>query len=156
MSQTVYSFLVHLTHWHWGVLAIGLTLVEIAVPRSFFLWWGVAAGVVSGTLFLFPSIGWQMEWLLFVSVALLTLGLSRFRRAARPTQLNRRASPHVGRLFTLTAPIQNGVGSLSIGDTRWTIRGLDMAAGTQVKVVGFEGTVLSVEALEVSATEAKK
>ena len=159
MSQNFYTVFAHLNHWHWGLFAIGLTLLEWVFPFSWFLWLGLAAGVVSGVVFLWPAMGWGMELALFVSVALGSMALSRLlshqpsapRRPHHPSPLPAppgRASQYVGRLFTLTQPIQGGVGLLKIGSTVWTIRGLDMVAGTPVKVVGFEGSILSVETME--------
>ncbi|MBF0584796.1 MAG: NfeD family protein [Magnetococcales bacterium] len=157
MSQHFYAFLAHMNHWHWGLFAVGLTLMEWVAPRSVFLWLGLSAGVVSALLFLLPTLGWPVAWVLFIVIAVLAAGLARIRMPRRraPTAVrlpvvppNRRASQYVGRLFTLSQPIHNGVGLLQIDNTLWTIYGLDMAAGTSVKVVGFEGSILSVEAME--------
>lgn len=165
MSQKLFTFLANLNHWHWGMLAVGLTLVELALPRSLFLWFGLSAGIVSGLLFLFPGMGWPWAWVLFIVLALVAARLTRNplpRPSARRTRplvpshlpaLSHRASQYVGRLFVLTHPIQNGVGALQINHVVWTVYGLDMAAGTRVKVVGFEGAVLAVEALEQGGME---
>lgn len=152
MSQPFYAFLAHLNHWHWGVLAIVLTLMEWVLPRGFFLWLGISAGIVSGLSFLLPTMGWPIAWILFISIALLTAGRSRAsglrRRRHSPTHTRRRASQYVGRLYTLAHPIQNGIGLLEADNIMWTIYGLDMPAGTEIKVVGFEGSILAVEAME--------
>ncbi|MEO5349467.1 MAG: NfeD family protein [Magnetococcus sp. YQC-3] len=163
--QKIHLFLANLNHWHWGILAVGLTLLELALPRSIFLWLGMAAGIVSGLLFLFPGMGWVLEVVLFLLIVLVSVGLFRTvlpRPVARRTRplaashlpaLSHRASQYVGRLFVLSHPIQNGVGVLHINNVAWTVYGLDMAAGTRVKVVGFEGAVLAVESLEQGATD---
>ncbi|WP_130470219.1 NfeD family protein [Candidatus Magnetaquicoccus inordinatus] len=159
MNHPLFALLNHLNHWHWGLLAAALTLLELLLPISLFLWMGVAAAVVSGTLFFWPSIGWQSEIMLFLFIFAASTALSRMRFvrpkiAVRPLPkppqavTTHRASQYVGRLFTLTQPIRDGVGTLQIGNTLWTIRGLDLSAGTQVKITGFEGSVLAVEALE--------
>ncbi|MEO5362778.1 MAG: NfeD family protein [Magnetococcus sp. DMHC-8] len=164
MSQHAYTLFTHWNHWHWGLLAVGLTLLELLIPTSLLLWLGLAAGVVSGALFVFPAMGWLMTTVLFLLVAGVAVGLSRLLSTRRPPPIRRparrlvapgaihSASQQVGRLFTLTEPIRDGIGTLPIGNMLWTIRGLDMAAGTPVKVVGFEGTILSVEAMEQNAT----
>lgn len=152
MSQSVYAFLAHWNHWHWGLLAIVLTLLEWVFPRSLFLWLGISAGVVSGLSFLFPGMGWPVACLLWIAIAVLAARRSRVkkrvrRRQRRPAQA-RRTSQYVGRIYTLAHPIQNGVGLLEADRIVWTIYGLDMPVGTVVKVVGFEGSILSVEAME--------
>ncbi|MBF0460060.1 MAG: NfeD family protein [Magnetococcales bacterium] len=165
MNAHFFTFLANLNHWHWGFLAIGLTLLEWVVPQAFFLWLGVAAGTVSGVQFLLPAMGWKFQLLLFLLLALVAVGLSLRGGAVSPVRrvrppvrahspaVTHRASQYVGRLFTLTEPVQDGVGSLQIGHTVWTIYGLDMAAGTQVKVVGFEESILAVEAMEQQTTD---
>jgi membrane protein implicated in regulation of membrane protease activity len=59
--------------------------------------------------------------------------------------LNRRGASYVGRSFTLREPITDGSGLLHVDDSRWKVEGDDMPAGTKIKVVGIEGTVLKVE-----------
>ena len=154
MSLDLNSFLEQLNHWHWGILAVVLVLIEIVAPVFFFLWLGVAAGIVGGLLFIFPEMGWKTEFLLFSAISLLSVGISRTLLLQRPTQtdqptLNRRASQYVGRVFTLTDPIQDGVGRIQVGDTSWMIAGRDMPSGTKIKIVGFDGIILSADELEV-------
>ncbi len=61
--------------------------------------------------------------------------------------LNLAAHALIGRTATLTAPIENGQGRISIDDTIWRVTGPDFVAGKSVKVVGLAegGTVLKVE-----------
>jgi len=49
------------------------------------------------------------------------------------------------RVFTLDAPIVNGIGKLNIGDTTWKVVGEDLPAQARVRVTGVDGTVLTVE-----------
>ncbi|MBF0185682.1 MAG: NfeD family protein [Magnetococcales bacterium] len=159
MNQPLFHLLDHLNHWHWGLLAAAFTLLELLLPISLFLWMGVAAAVVSATLFFWPSIGWQGEMMEFFFIFASATGIARLRfsrpvapvrplpRPAQPVSTHR-ASQYVGRLFTLAQPIRDGMGTLQIGNTLWTIRGLDLSAGTQVKITGFEGSILAVEAME--------
>ena len=62
--------------------------------------------------------------------------------------LNQRGRNYVGRRFTLASPIVDGVGKLHVDDTSWKISGANLPAGSHVKVVGVEGTMLKVEAVE--------
>lgn len=159
MEHTVDTFLTHLNHWHWGLLAVGLVILEMIVPLSFFLWLGLASGIVGGLLFFFPAMGWKAEFLLFFGLFLVSVGISRILQRRQPTLtsppptrrsiLNRRASQYVGRIFTLIQPIQNGVGFIQVDNIPWKITGQNMAAGEKVKVIGFEGAVLSVESIDV-------
>ena len=153
MSPALDMFFAHLTHWHWGFLAVGLVLLEILMPRSFFLWLGLASGVVGGVLFFHPALGWPASMLWFVGGSVVSVGLSRLSfkprapHAARPTS-GRCGSQHVGKVFTLAEPVRGGVGRVQVNGVFWTIVGQDMTVGRKVKVLGFDGAVLSVEMLE--------
>jgi membrane protein implicated in regulation of membrane protease activity len=59
--------------------------------------------------------------------------------------LNRRGEHYIGRTFTLTEPIVNGVGKITVDDSTWKIRGENMQAGAEVRVVSAEGSTLVVE-----------
>lgn len=153
MTPGLDLFLTHLNHWHWGILAVGLVLLEMILPLFFFLWLGMAAGIVGGLLFFFPEMGWKVQFLCFSGISVVSVAISRLLLLRSPTPtdrptLNRRGSQYVGRVFTLTDPIENGVGRIRVDDTTWRIVGQDVSAGQKVKVIGFEGAVLSVEVLE--------
>ena len=64
------------------------------------------------------------------------------------TGLNRRGEQYVGRVFTLSEPIENGTGKLIIDDTMWKVSGSDLPAGTKVRVTGVQGAILEVVAAE--------
>ena len=153
MTPGLDLFLTHLNHWHWGILAVGLVLLEMILPLFFFLWLGMAAGIVGGLLFFFPEMGWKVQFLCFSGISVVSVAISRLLLLRSPTPtdrptLNRRGSQYVGRVFTLTDPIENGVGRIRVDDTTWRIVGQDVSAGQKVKVIGFDGAVLSVEVLE--------
>ncbi len=111
------------------------------------------AGIVGGLLFFFPEMGWKVQFLCFSGISVVSVAISRLLLLRSPTPtdrptLNRRGSQYVGRVFTLTDPIENGVGRIRVDDTTWRIVGQDVSAGQKVKVIGFDGAVLSVEVLE--------
>ena len=59
-------------------------------------------------------------------------------------RLNRRGEQYIGRIFTLSIPIQHGQGKIQVDDTRWKIQGIDCPVGSQVQVTGVDGVVLTV------------
>lgn len=145
-------------YWNWWLLGLGLIIVEILVPGTFFLWIAIAALGVGLVVFLFPALIWQLQWLLF---ALLTVGSVCFwwfyvrRRPAVSDEplLNRRGHQYVGRIFTLDTPVVNGQGKIRVDDSTWKIHAEDCPAGTRVKVVGVDGVVLKAE---IDAARAEK
>ena len=142
-----------ITFWHWWILAAALIILEVFAPGAFFLWLGIAAGVVGGLIYLAPALGWEYQVLVFsvLSVASILVWRKYFRTTPEETDepaLNRRGEQYVGRIFTLTDPIVNSMGKIRVDDTTWKIRGEDCAVGTRVEVTGVDGTILEVESRE--------
>ena len=74
-------------------------------------------------------------------------------REARPVttdqpNLNRRGQQYIGRVFSLTSPITNGVGKVTVDDSTWKVKGPDLPEGTHIKVTGVDGVVFKVEAAD--------
>ncbi|HEC27127.1 MAG TPA: NfeD family protein [Gammaproteobacteria bacterium] len=145
-----FSMLEDIVYWNWLVLAVVLVTVEILVAGTFFLWMAISALAVGLVLLVLPSISWQTQLTLFaifsiVSIILSRIWLAKHHRDELPSTLNRRGSQYIGRHFTLTDPIVDGVGRLNIDDTVWRVSGPDLDSGAQVIVEGMEGTILRVK-----------
>lgn len=139
-----------LNQWHWWILAVALVILEVFAPGAFFLWLGIAAGVVGGLVYLMPHISWEYQILIFSVLSVVSIVVWRkfFRTSPTDTDqpaLNRRGEQYVGRLFTLEEPIVNGLGKIRVDDSTWKIHGDDCTAGTRVEVTGVDGTVLRVK-----------
>ena len=140
----------HLQFWHWWVLGLMLIVVELLAPGTFFLWFGVAAGITGLILLILPSLDWHYQLLAFavLAVAAVFVGRSVMRRQNRlrvPGSLNRRGEQYVGRVFTVEQAIVNGRGSIRVDDSIWRAEGPDTAAGESVRVVKAGSSVLRVE-----------
>jgi len=137
-------------YWHWWVLGVLFVILEVFSPGVFFIWMGVAAGLVGFALLLFPGLGWEYQLLLFALVSVASIMLWRLRLEHHPTptdhpRLNRRGEQYIDRLFTLDGPIVNGLGKIRVDDSTWKIEGTDCQPGTRVRVVGVDGVVLRVK-----------
>ncbi len=144
------SFLENPEFWHWWVLAIILVVIETIAPGTFFLWMGVAAGVVGVVLLALPDLAWEYQLLVFAVFAVASAVSWRLYQRRNPTKtdrptLNRRGEQYVGRTFTLEEPVVNGQGKIIVDDTTWKIEGDDLPIGAKVNVTGVEGTVLKIE-----------
>ncbi|MCO6413614.1 MAG: NfeD family protein [Thiogranum sp.] len=138
-----------LSFWHWWILGAALVILEVFAPGAFFLWLGIAAGVVGGLIYLWPNIGWEYQLLIFsvLSVASIVIWRRFFRGQPADTDqpsLNRRAEQYVGRTFTLSEGIVDGTGKIRVDDSTWKVRGADCPAGSHVEVIGVDGTILLV------------
>ena len=137
--------------WAWIVAGLVLLALELVVPGGFLLWMGIS-GIVTGLIVLFWAIGWPLQWLIFGLLSLVSIALwvrwtrSRPARTDRP-YLNRRAEQFVGQEAVLEQAIEQGFGRVVLGDTVWRVSGPDLPAGQRVRIVGYEGAVLKVEAV---------
>jgi membrane protein implicated in regulation of membrane protease activity len=138
--------------WHWWILAAIFAGIEILAPGVFFIWLGAAAALTGLIALIIPSLGWEIEALIFAVLAVVTVVYwrNRVRKGAAEddpaAMLNRRGAQMIGRTAVLSEPIQNGRGKARIDDTVWRVEGGDLPAGTQVKVTGVDGAILKVEA----------
>ena len=144
------DWLAQAEYWHWWVLGVVLLILEVFFPGAFFLWLGVAAGIVGVVLLAIPDLGWQMQLLLFAVLSVVSIAVGRFWLKRHPIAtdlptLNRRGEQYIGRVFTLEEPIVNGNGKIRVDDTTWKIRGDDRSVGEKVRISGVDGTVLLVD-----------
>lgn len=147
------GWLEHVVFWHWWILAGLLLILELTAPAFLFLWLGIAAAAVGLILLVFPSIDIETQLILYAIASIMAVLAWRKYRETRPVandqpNLNRRGQQYVGRVFSLTAPISNGVGKVTVDDSTWKVKGPDLPAGTDVRVTGVEGVVFKVEAAE--------
>ena len=141
------SVFLELGPWTWWIAGIALLGLEILVPGTFFLWFGIAALMVGTLALLVPvDLSLQVSLWLAASLLLIVLGRRVFKRkvTTQEPMMNDPLGQFVGRSFTLAEPIVEGEGRLKIGDTVWRITGPDMRAGTKVIVTGAQGTALVV------------
>ncbi len=64
--------------WHWLILGLILMVLEIFIPSFTIFWFGLAAVVVSGLVWLIPTLPIAMQIFIWVvlSVIVMVLGLN--------------------------------------------------------------------------------
>ena len=145
----VSSIFVALGPWNWLILGGLLFVLELTAPGVFFIWFGMAAGLV-GLLALVFDLSWQWQLVLFAVFSVVAVVIARkYLRTdddpeGRPL-LNRRAEQHVGKTYVVAEAIEHGVGKVHVGDTLWRAEGPDAKKGSSVTVTGADGTTLLVE-----------
>ena len=137
--------------WGWMALGVLLVILEMFAPGVIFVWVGVAAIIVGIVVAILPSIPWEIQAVLFALLSVVTMVGGRWYLKRNPletedTLLNRRAEQYVDRVFVLDQPIENGFGKVTVDDSTWKIKGADLPAGSKVRVVGADNTILNVEA----------
>jgi inner membrane protein len=133
--------------WHWLVLGVALAIVEVFAPGVFFLWLGIAAGIVGVVLWLIPGFDWEYQLLSFAILSVASVVIVRRYLTAHPLEsdepnLNLRGHQYVGRTFTLEEPVVNGQGKIRVDDSTWKISCDDCDAGAKVTIDGVDGVVL--------------
>jgi membrane protein implicated in regulation of membrane protease activity len=152
--DALFALLGDVQPWHWLALGAILVGIEIISPTFYFLWPGLAAGVVGAALYLFPTLSPQNQVILFAVLSVVTtIGWKRFAPAdwtttkPHPTLNQPRAAQYVGRRARAADGFSGGRGAVLIDDTRWsaaTDDGSDPAAGEMVTVTGSDGSVLKI------------
>ena len=144
-------FIPFLGYWIWWVIAGVLLILELLAPGVFLIWLAAAAAV-TGLADLVFDMSWQIELLVFAALSVVSVAAGRIvyrGRNAEPADnqyLNRRQHGYIGRSFTLSEPIANGRGKLTIDDTIWEVEGPDSLPGSRVRVVSISGMLLIVTA----------
>ena len=134
----------------WAAVALLLFAAETMAPGAFMLWMGFAAVVVFLGVLLVPGIPVLAQVAAFVLLSFISIQIYRrwFRKnepqSDRP-HLNQRANTLVGHVAKLDQAIVNGRGRVQIADAFWVVEGVDLPAGTPVRVVAVDGMILKVQ-----------
>jgi len=135
--------------WLWLVGAAILAILEIFVPGVFLVWIAAAAALTGVVAALLP-LGLPFQLVLFAlfAIASVYVGRRQYERNLVPTDdplLNDRVARLIGQIVTVETAIADGSGRVRVGDGVWNARGPDAATGARVRVVGGQGTCLTVE-----------
>nr|WP_306228922.1 NfeD family protein [Aurantimonas sp. CSK15Z-1] len=128
--------------------------LEVALPGVYLLFFGIAALIVGFNALLLPAwFGWELQVVSFVILSAVCVLVGRRVYSLRRTgegssTLNRRTDRLIGQTARLTEPIQGGRGRVAIADGWWTVQGPELPAGSSVRIVGADGSLLTVVASE--------
>jgi membrane protein implicated in regulation of membrane protease activity len=143
----------------WAWIAFGLVLAgfEMIVPGVYLIWLAVAALITGALTFVF-DFGVPLQVVEFVFLSLIAVFTARrmFGETSIESDdplMNNRMGRLVGQAGTVAVPIKHGEGRVSHGDSQWPARGPELAAGSRVRITGFDGGTLIVEPLTLLADE---
>lgn len=139
----------------WLIGGIALLILEMLTGTLFFmlmslgaltvalLVWGLNIPVpVQGIIFALSAIAGVLAWRRWRSNI-----QDEVEGSSDLPGLNNRMARFVGREGVLEKAIVNGQGRIRLEDSWWDAVGVDMPAGTRVRVVGVDGIMLRVEAI---------
>lgn len=139
--------------WHWVVLGIVLTLLELAVPTFFLVWFGLGALIVGVSLLAVPalSFAWQVLVWIVCSLAFIWLWFKVFKPGFHKTRAGMSKGAvlgEVGLVIRDIRPFEKGQIRFQkpvLGDEVWeSIADEEIKAGERVKVLDVEGNILKV------------
>jgi membrane protein implicated in regulation of membrane protease activity len=146
----MWDYLQNLSFWDWLGLGTVLLILEVFGAGGYLLWIGVAAAGVGILTYVIPAMNWEVQFLLFAVLSVLTAlywwrrQRSVLRKSDQPG-LNMRGSELIGRTFAVHDAIVGGRGKIKVGDGVWMVVGPDTPVGNQVRVIAQDGAILKVE-----------
>ncbi|WP_296260909.1 MULTISPECIES: NfeD family protein [unclassified Pseudomonas] len=149
----MWHYLQDLSFWDWLGLGTVLLILEVFGAGGYLLWIGVAAAGVGILTYILPTMSWELQFLLFAVLSVLTAlyWWRRQRAVLRKSDqpgLNMRGSELIGKTFVVQDAIVSGRGKIKVGDGVWMVVGPDTPAGDQVRVIAQDGAILRVEAVD--------
>lgn len=148
----MWDYLQNLSFWDWLGLGTVLLILEVFGAGGYLLWIGVAAAGVGILTYVIPAMSWEVQFLLFAVLSVLTAlywwrrQRSVLRKSDQPG-LNMRGSELIGRTFAVHDAIVGARGKIKVGDGVWMVVGPDTPVGNQVRVIAQDGAILKVEAV---------
>lgn len=135
----------------WLLLAVALSVAELAVPGVFLIFVAIAAGITGLLSLLFPALTLSAELVAFGAWSVVTVLIGRRWYVDYPVDsddplLNERGARLIGQSVPVVEAIVGGNGRVRVGDSDWIARGPDLPTGTRVRIVGVSGAALSVVA----------
>lgn len=133
---------------NWLILGMVLCTLEIFISGVFLLWWGIAAVIVAGLVFLFPTIP-LIGVIYAVLASIFTFVWYKYQHKrdleAKDTPvLNQGLKSMIG-LKGVVEEISAGRSRGKFRDSTWAISGASLSVGDTIEVVGVEGNTLIVK-----------
>jgi len=139
-----------LEFWHWWALALIFVVIEALILSGVFVAFAIAGLVTGMAFYYYPELDWRLQLVIFATVTVITLFIIR---ALFSDWLNENAKSHssssemIGKDLVLKQPIQNGFGEIEIDGKNWALKGPNLKAGTEVRVIGVDSYFLKVHPL---------
>lgn len=143
--------------WHWSLLGLTFLGVEIltlgGLGNFYFLFFGVAALVVSGIVWMGLTEPIWLQWLLFALLGIVSLFVLRKPLQQKITpKIDIQASVDsiVGEVATLLEDLPvNGAGKAELRGSTWTVRNAGQSSlhkGERSRVIRVDGLTLWIQA----------
>lgn len=139
----------------WFSLGVLLVLLELIVPGTYLVWFGLSA-LVLGTVVYFTPLSLVMQLVLFAVLSLIfaLLGwkiyswyIAKSKTPQAYQHLNDLAAQHIGKIVTVTEDSQDNRSKVQVGDSVWiAVSAAPLKKGDRVLIEGVrEGVLLEVK-----------
>jgi len=136
--------------WLWLIGGVVLLIAEVIAPGFSLIFIGTAA-ILTGLLALVTGFGVVLQLAAFAVLAFLAVKIggrsfyaSRYDYTSHP-ELNRPEQRLLGKVVTVSQPVDSNGGRVRLGDSEWSARGGPAAVGDRVRIVDIDGNCLRVE-----------
>ena len=139
--------------WMWGILGLMLLAAEILSGTFYILWFGIAALIITGLLWLFPAMPLALQLFLYTLVSLGSLFVWRryYKKNSSDSRVGQSQGEEIGRVGIVIEAIstaQNGRIQFAqgvMGSREWdAVSDETIEAGSQATIVAIEGNSLRV------------
>lgn len=144
----MFRYMQALTYWDWIGFGVLLLILELLMASGgFLLWLAAAAVIIAGLIWVFPTMLWPYQLLIFSVLGMVcsVVWWSYLLSHAHYTDNARGAEHYKGQVFVLETPIVNGKGMLHVEKNAWHISGPDLPAGTHIRILDVQHAILQVE-----------
>ncbi len=133
----------------WLIAGLLLVSAEMLLPGLYLLYIGIAALFTGAIAWALPiGIEWQFASFAVLAITSVFIGrrwTSSNAIASDDPLLNDRIGRLIGSQVVLVEAIVGGQGRARVGDSEWSVAGKDAPVGSQMRVTGAQGNVLTVE-----------
>ncbi len=149
------TYVEEITYLGWFTFGLVLVLLELFLPGTYLIWFGLAAFVM-GVLVNFVLLSGIEILVYFALVSAVFAGIGWYvytkiiNKSKVPEKykyLNDMAGAHIGKVYNLSEDAVDGRAKAKIGDTFWLIEvDGNLKKGDKVKITGVEnGVILKAE-----------
>ncbi|WP_340608020.1 NfeD family protein [Xenorhabdus bharatensis] len=137
--------------WFWLCFGGLLLIAELLGTGGYLLWTGIAAVIVALITWVFPSMSWELQGILFALLTLLSAiawrsWLRRHPQKSSDERLNQKNQQLIGQHARLTTDTENGYGRIKLADGSWRIHcDHELSANTEVEIIAVDGITLKVK-----------
>ena len=148
------TYVEEMTYLGWFTFGLVLVLLELFLPGTYLIWFGLAAFVM-GVLVNFVLLSGIEILVYFALVSAVFAGIGWYvytkiiNKSKVPEKykyLNDMAGAHIGKVYNLSEDVVDGRAKAKIGDTFWLIEvDGNLKKGDKVKITGVENGVILKE-----------